>query len=99
MKNDNGMRSVQTLAVAVIAVGGGLIYWQYNVRAGAEQKLNKLKAETPDQAQVEKDLATSRADVEKYTADLQHLEQGVPTNAYVATLLLQQGRTHTWRPC
>lgn len=87
MKKDNEMRSVQTLAVAVIAVGGGLVYWQYNLRGSAEVRLNKLKAETPDKAQVEKDLAASRADVLKYAADLQHLEQGVPTNAYVATLL------------
>ncbi|MES1227347.1 MAG: type 4a pilus biogenesis protein PilO [Armatimonadota bacterium] len=87
MKQDNGKKTVQTLAVAVIALGGGLIYWQYNLRSGAEARLAKVKSETPDQKQVEQDLAQSRIDVAKYSVDLQHLEQGVPTNAYVATLL------------
>lgn len=87
MKNDNGMKSVQMLALAVIAVGGGLIYWQYNVREGASARLAKLKAETPELASVQKDLAQSEEELTKISVELQHLEQGVPTSAYVATLL------------
>lgn len=87
MKKDNGMKTVQMLALAVIAVGGGLIYWQYNVREGAADRLAKLKAETPELAQVQKDLAQSEEDLTKISVELQHLEQGVPTSAYVATLL------------
>lgn len=87
MKNDNRMKSVQLMALAVIAVGGGLIYWQYNMRNDADARLRKLKAETPERATVEADLATSRKDVESFSVELNHLEKGVPTTAYVATLL------------
>jgi len=87
MKQDNGMKSVQMLALAVIAIGGGLIYWQYNVRDGAATRLAKVKAETPELAEVQRNLANSEEELTKISVELQHLEQGVPTNAYVATLL------------
>ena len=87
MKQDNSLKTVQLTALCVIAFGALLIYSQFSIREGASSRLKRLQADTPDKKKVEEDLKASQDDVKTYSDELVHLEQGVPTNAYVATLL------------
>ena len=65
MKPDNSIKTVQLTAAAVVVLGGLMIYWQSNLRAGAELRLKTLQAETPDRKKIEDDLAASDEDVKK----------------------------------
>lgn len=97
MKPENPARSIALLAVLVVVVGGGIVYWQYAVHGDAEARLSKLRAETPDETKLQQQLKDAQADLYKETTDLVHLEKGVPTLAYVPTLLQELeevGKSH-----
>lgn len=87
MKNNDSMKSVLLMALAVILVGGGLAYWQYGNRSAAQAKVDQLTAELPDAEQVQNDLQTSQTELEDYRLRLTHLEKSLPNTAYVPTLL------------
>ncbi|MBS1708914.1 MAG: type 4a pilus biogenesis protein PilO [Armatimonadetes bacterium] len=87
MKPENPAKTIALMALGVIAIGGGLVYWQYSVHGDAEAHLNKMRAETPDEAKLEKQLQDAQAELYKASTNLKHLEGGVPTLAYVPTLL------------
>lgn len=84
---NEGTKTVLLVALAVVAIGGGLVYWQYSNRSAAEQRVLSLEAQVPDETELKNDLAKSAEELENYQAQLNHLEKGVPTVAYVPTLL------------
>ncbi len=97
MKPENPARSIALMALGIVALGGGLVYWQFSVHGDAEARLGKLKADTPDETKLQKQLTDAQAALYKSSTDLQHLEGGVPTLAYVPTLLKELeevGRTN-----
>jgi Tfp pilus assembly protein PilO len=88
MKNE-GMKTVALSALAVICVGGGLIYWQFNNRSEAEARVAKLRSELPDAEQVNADLAKSQSELETARVQLEHLERSLPEDSYIPTLLAE----------
>lgn len=87
MKNDESSKSILLMALAVLALGGGLTYWQYSSRSEAQARVDSLMAELPDEAQLQSELQTTTTQLEETRLQLEHVEKGVPTAAYVPTLL------------
>lgn len=85
--NGDAMKSIALMALAVVAIGGGLVYWQYSARGKAEAKVKFLESQIPDEQQLQADLTASQTELAKYRTDLEHLEKSIPSSAYVPTLL------------
>lgn len=89
MKKSDAFKSVLLMAVGVIAVGGGLVYWQWTVRSDAETRVSSLESQLPDAQQLQADLDKSMTELADYQAKLDHLESGIPSTAYIPTLLAE----------
>lgn len=87
MKQNEALKSVLLLAVAVFAIGGGLVYWQYSARNTAQQRVSALEAEMPDEGEMQTQLEESQSQLAEYRTKLEHLEKSIPSVAYVPTLL------------
>lgn len=87
MKQNEPMKSVILLALAVVLIGGGLVYWQWGNRSAAEARVAAVQQKMPDEQQLQNDLTKSQTDLEGYKSRLEHLEKSLPTVAYVPTLL------------
>lgn len=87
MKTNERMKVVALIAVVVLLIGGGLIYWQYSARGEAQTRVASLQAELPDADQVNTDLVTSQQELEAARIQLEHLERALPESAYIPTLL------------
>ena len=87
MKNNDMLKSVALTALAVILVGGGLVYWQWTGRSEAAARVAVLESELPDTDQVNADLAKSQQELEAARFELEHLERSLPQEAYIPTLL------------
>jgi Tfp pilus assembly protein PilO len=78
---------------AGIFVGGlGLCYLTYTANGEQARALEVLKKDLRDEKQVQKELDESIKKVEEISNKLQHLEKGVPSFAYNATLLKELER-------
>ncbi len=89
MKIGDGFKTVLLMAVGVIAVGGGLVYWQYSARSEAESRVKSLESQLPDAQQLQADLDKSMTELADYQDRLQHLESNIPSTAYIPTLLAE----------
>lgn len=87
MKGNDAVKSVLFMALAVLLIGGGLVYWQWGSRSAAAQRVATIESELLNEEELQNDLQKSQLDLEKYSADLEHMERGVPSIAYVPTLL------------
>lgn len=97
MKPTNTGKSIALVALVVLALGGGLVYWQYSMHGDAEAHLNKIRSETPDEKKLQADLQTSQTELYAASSELKNLENGIPTLAYVPTLLKEleeEGNKH-----
>jgi len=77
------------LALLVVAGGGAATYWMSTVANDARERVTKLRSATPSETEVKKMLAESEQKVAQYQFELEHLEMGVPSIAYVPTLLTE----------
>jgi Tfp pilus assembly protein PilO len=87
MKTNDMLKSVGLIALAVLFIGGALIYWQMGNRSTAAERVARLQSELPDMDQVNADLVKSQQDLEAARIDLEHLEKALPETAYIPTLL------------
>lgn len=85
--NNDALKSVMMLGVAVLAIGGGLVYWQWSARSEASGRVAALEAQLPDGQQLQAHLDKATSELADYQSQLNHLERGVPSSAYVPTLL------------
>lgn len=83
------IRMVVLLMVGVLLIGGGVTFWANTSSQAAKARYEKLVTEVPDESELNRMVAQSQAKVDDYKTQLQHLEQGVPTLAYVPTLLTE----------
>ncbi|MGE0002549.1 MAG: type 4a pilus biogenesis protein PilO [Fimbriimonadaceae bacterium] len=89
MKSTSNNKGLIVLALLVVAGGGAATYWMSTVASSAREQVNKLRATTPSESEVKKQLAESDQKVAQYLFELEHLEMGVPSIAYVPTLLTE----------
>ncbi len=79
------------LLMTGLAVLGGasLVGFKFSSLNADREHINKLKAETQSQSSVQQQLDRSQKDLDDAKSVLTHLEQGVPSTAYVPTMLQQ----------
>jgi Tfp pilus assembly protein PilO len=75
------------MAFAVLALGGGATYFQFNAVQTAKADVAALEGKVPSQKELERSLADSRTKLTEYQAKLAHLEGSVPDVAYIPTLM------------
>lgn len=81
------------VALAAVLVGGGAVYMQYSAMTEAEAKMKSLEAEVPKEEELQASLDQTNATIVDYQTRLTHLEKGVPTIAYIPTLLREIEQT------
>lgn len=84
-RNDN--RPLFLIAGVAILGSFGLAYWQFNAKGEAEARVARLQQEVPDEQKLNQQREQTALALSEAQAKLEHLEQGVPTLAYVPTLL------------
>lgn len=89
MKSTSNNKGLIVLALLVVAGGGAATYWMSTVASSAREQVNKLRATTPSESEVKQQLVESEQKVAQYLFELEHLEMGVPSIAYVPTLLTE----------
>ena len=78
------------LMTVLAAIGGGaLITMKFSAVRNDRQRVAALRAETQDEELVQGQLKRSQQDLDLARLKLQHLEQGIPTTAYIPTLLFE----------
>ncbi|MDI9636607.1 type 4a pilus biogenesis protein PilO [Kamptonema cortianum] len=87
MKSNEAMKSVMLMALAVLMIGGGLVYWQYSAREQAEARVAYIESRIPDERELQSNLQKSQQELEDFRFKLEHLERNLPTAAYVPTLM------------
>lgn len=70
-----------------IVIGGGAVYFQYNDRQAALKEVKRLELELPDEDELRASLAQAKTRYSEAEEHLAHLEQSVPSVAYIPTLL------------
>lgn len=78
--------------LAVIG-GASLVGFKFSSLNADREHINKLEAETQSQKAVQQQLDKSQKDLDDAKSVLTHLEQGVPSTAYVPTMLAQLQKT------
>lgn len=83
------------LLMTGLAVLGGssVVGFKYSSLKADRDHINKLKQETQSQTSVQQQLDKSQKDLDDARVSLTHLEQGVPSTAYVPTMLQQLQKT------
>lgn len=97
MKNSGTPKALGILAFAVIAMGGGATYFQFQKVSQAKAKVAELEAEVPNQKDLEGELVATTTKLEEFRTQLQHLEANVPDVAYVPTMMKELetlGKSH-----
>ena len=92
------IKVIVLMMVAVLLAGGGITVWSRNASQAAKTRFELLKTEVPDEGELKKMVLESQTVVDDYRSQLQHLEQAVPSLAYVPTLLTELellGRQHS----
>ena len=87
MKRQMNPKVFGAMTACAILLGGGATYWQFNTASSATAKIAALNAEIPSNEELQRSLADSTDTLAEYQQTIEHLEAGVPTVAYVPTLM------------
>ncbi len=77
------------LAAASIALGGLLVYTQWNAVSEQQAQVDSVQKQVDDAVGVRKELASSEERLSELKVKLAHLEKGVPDYRYIPTLLAE----------
>ena len=93
MKRRHNAKFWLLLAALGLVGGACLVGFQYSQLNGDKERVAKLQAQTQDESAVQAALTRSQQDLEDSKAQLTHLEQGIPSTAYVPTMLQELAKT------
>jgi Tfp pilus assembly protein PilO len=89
VKRGPDLKPAIAVGLGVVLLTGGAAFWMSSVASGSRQRADKLAMEVPKEADLKADLETTKTKLADIQARLEHLEQGVPSLAYVPTLLTE----------
>ena len=87
MKVTPGPKVFYILSGLVVAIGGVATYLGYSQVDEQHMKLENRRKEVRKEADVKKELEESTAKITQLQQQLKHLEEGVPSFAYIPTML------------
>lgn len=93
MKRRHGAKFWILMTVLGVVGGAGLVGFQYSNLQQDKQRVDALRADTQDEAAVQASLERSKQNLEEAKARLTHLEQGIPSTAYIPTMLQELEKT------
>ena len=89
MKRGPDIKPAVAIGLGVVILTGGAAFWMSSVASASRQRADKLSLEVPKEADLKADLEQTKAKLTDIQTRLEHLEQGVPSLAYVPTLLTE----------
>lgn len=89
MKRRHSAKFWALMTVLAVIGGGALVALRFSSVGNDRQRVAALRAETQDEELVQGQLAHSQKELDLARLKLQHLEQGIPTTAYIPTLLFE----------
>lgn len=87
MKTAMSPKTLGLLSIVALLVGGGAVYYQFQAMVDTQAKMKTLEGEVPDAQELNQRLEASNQKIAEMQLKLSHLETGVPTVAYIPTLL------------
>ena len=82
------------LMTALGFVGGAaLVGFQFSGLNADRARVNDLQSQTQNESEVQAQLTKSQEDLDEAKARLTHLEQGIPSTAYIPTMLQELAKT------
>jgi len=93
VKRGPNPRTFMLMAVGTFVLGAVAAYFGYSQMSGAEAAVAEVKSKVQDEKEVQKKLDESKAKLDECASKLRHLEAGVPTFAYVPTLMTELEKT------
>ncbi len=93
MKTSANPKLFMGLALVSVIAGSGAMYFQYNLKASAEERVAKLRKSVHEEKAILAQLETSEVKLRESAEKLNHLEKGVPGLAYIPTLLTELEQT------
>jgi Tfp pilus assembly protein PilO len=81
------------MAVLGFVGGAGLVGFKYSSLKSDQARVTSLQQQTQDESAVQEQLTRSQQDLEGARASLTHLEQGIPSTAYIPTMLQELEKT------
>ncbi|MBS1723770.1 MAG: type 4a pilus biogenesis protein PilO [Armatimonadetes bacterium] len=92
MSHIPSVRIAVLVCAGVVLVGSGISYWAYNTSKDGKARYDQLAKEVPDEGDLKRQVSDSEDKINATKSQLQHLEQSVPSLAYVPTLLTEMER-------
>lgn len=89
MKRRHSAKFWALMTILGVIGGGALVAMRYSSVGNDRERVAALRAETQDEELVQGQLAHSQKELDLAKLKLQHLEQGIPTTAYIPTLLFE----------
>lgn len=89
MKDHSKPRLFMMLTAVAFVVGAGANYWQYGGMTAKADEVSRLEKLVQDEEGLKRRLEETTAKLAETSTTLGHLEKGVPSFAYVPTLLFE----------
>jgi Tfp pilus assembly protein PilO len=80
------------MTLGMLVVGGAAVFFGYSGMTAQADEVARLRTEVRDAKDVQKDLDSSKAELDECSSKLKHLEASLPDFAYVPTLLAELER-------
>ncbi|MBI1755600.1 MAG: type 4a pilus biogenesis protein PilO [Fimbriimonas ginsengisoli] len=93
MKQGPNPRVFMTMAAAMLVAGSGALYFQYGALESARVGVADLRKKDRTESSLRQELESATKHVADVQLRLNHLEEGVPTFAYVPTMLAELEKT------
>jgi Tfp pilus assembly protein PilO len=93
MKRRHNAKFWLLMAALGFVGGAALVGFQFSNLNADKARVDQLQSQTQNESEVQAQLTKSQQDLEESKARLTHLEQGIPSTAYIPTMLQELAKT------